>query len=1006
MVQKHPGLAHAPVVERKPTAAIARSAAAPASPRQRMGNAIAHAVVAQRGGRGIQAAGPVSSPHDRAEVEATQIARTVVNMSVPVPAVAQAQSSPRSVQRAQAGPKPLPSVTGPAASIAGGTPLPASVRGFMEPRFAANFGQVRIHTGEQAARQSDALNAHAFTVGQHVFFGRNQYQPDSPAGKELIAHELTHTIQQGGAIQRSADTAVAQRTPPMAQRLGIGDALDWFADKANFIPGFRMLTIVIGLNPINMSPVERSAANLLRALLEMIPLTGKLIGDALESHGIFAKVGTWAEAQVRTLGLVGGALRAALDAFLNSLSWSDIFDLEGVWQRAKHIFTEPIARLIELGKSLAGQIIAFIREAILLPLATLAENTRGYDLLKAVLQKDPVTGQPFPRTPETLIGGFMKLIGQEEVWENIKKANALPRAWAWFQGALGALVGFVSQLPTLFVNAFKSLELIDLVLVPKAFAKVAGVFGGFLAEFLSWAGNAVWNLLEIVFSAVAPNVLTYLKKTGQALQSILKNPMPFVGNLVRAAKLGFQNFGVNLGTHLKAGLIDWLTGSLPGIYIPKAFSLLEIVKFALSVLGLTWANIRAKLVKVIGEPAVKVLETGFEIVVKLVTEGPAAAWELIKEQLANLKDMVIGGITDFIVDMVVQKAIPKLIAMFIPGAGFISAIISIYDTIMVFVDKIAKIIQVVTSFVDSIVAIAGGAIDSAAKRVEGTLAGLLSLAISFFAGFAGLGKVADKIMGVIAKVRAPIDKAIDGLIAWIVKMAKKLVGKGAKEDEKANSPEGKAALAALDALNEKYAKSEEVDPALLAKEAATVRAKHKIFRSLKVQETKEGYEYVYSMSPDKKKPGPKSKSVSTPTYEVKWTFKGGVTISCKATLTEVHVGAKRSSAEKTAQLQSGKSGKKGDQGGHIIGHRFIGEHGVINMFPQNARLNVSDWKVMENEWARQIGSAFEVNVAISFSDFVGVRPGTIVVKWSTYDPATKKSSPTYTERFTNTKRQK
>ena len=50
-----------------------------------------------------------------------------------------------------------------------------------------------------------------------------------------------------------------------------------------------------------------------------------------------------------------------------------------------------------------------------------------------------------------------------------------------------------------------------------------------------------------------------------------------------------------IADHLKAGLIDWLTGSLPGIYIPKAFSLGEIVKFVFSVLGLTWQNIRGKL---------------------------------------------------------------------------------------------------------------------------------------------------------------------------------------------------------------------------------------------------------------------------------------------------------------------------------------------------------------------------------------------------------------------------
>ena len=53
-----------------------------------------------------------------------------------------------------------------------------------------------------------------------------------------------------------------------------------------------------------------------------------------------------------------------------------------------------------------------------------------------------------------------------------------------------------------------------------------------------------------------------------ALKSILKNPMPFVGNLVAAAKAGFTGFAGNFLTHLKAGLIDWLTGSLPGVYIP------------------------------------------------------------------------------------------------------------------------------------------------------------------------------------------------------------------------------------------------------------------------------------------------------------------------------------------------------------------------------------------------------------------------------------------------------
>src|SRR5262249_10292781 len=159
-----------------------------------------------------------------------------------------------------------------------------------------------------------------------------------------------------------------------------------------------------------------------------------------------------------------------------------------------------------------------------------------------------------------------KLIGQEEIWENLKKANAVQRAWGWFQGALEGLLGFVRQIPTLFVNAFKALEVIDLILVPKAFAKLASVFGGFIANFLRWAGNAMWKPLEIIFEVVSPTTLAYLRRTGAALMGILKDPLPFMRNLVRAGTLGLQNFADNFVEHLKAGLIDWLTGSLPGVY--------------------------------------------------------------------------------------------------------------------------------------------------------------------------------------------------------------------------------------------------------------------------------------------------------------------------------------------------------------------------------------------------------------------------------------------------------
>ena len=749
----------------------------------------------------------VSSPGDPAEREASAMAHTVVNLqgagstarriggtdsgvlrrASPAPIARQA-SAPAVIQRS-ATPAGASGGDVPAriqASLAGGTPLPASVRRFMEPRFGASFANVRVHTDANAASLSRQLAALAFTTGNHIFFARDQFQPETAAGRELIAHELTHTIQQSAVIQRQQDVRVAQTVPVQIQRAGVA-VPDFIADKINLLPGFRMFTLVLGVNPITMNAVDASPANILRAVIEFIP-GGALVTQALDSSGVFEKVAAWAAQQIKSLGMAGAAIKLALMDFVRSLSVWDLGSLGSVWDRAKAIFTGPIDRIKNLVKGFVTEIVEFVKDAILKPIAKLAEGTPSYDLLKGVMGKDPITGEPVADSAELLIGGFMKLIGQQEVWDNMKASGAIPKAWAWFKGALGELKAFALQIPPTFVAAFKSLVLADIVLLPRAFAKIAGVFGSFLGRFLSWAGDAVWNLLEIIFSVVAPGALDHVKKTGAALKSILKNPLPFVGNLVKAAKLGFQNFAGRFGAHLQKGLIDWLTGSLSGVYIPKALSLGEIVKFAFSVLGLTWQNLRIKLVTAVGEDAVVAMEKGFKIVQTLVTHGPAAAWEEIKDELVAQKDKVIEGIKDMVIEAVVTKAIPKLIAMFIPGAGFISAILSIYDTVMVFVQQIKKIAAVVTAFVDSIIAIAGGAIGAAADRVESVLAGLLSLAINFLAGFAGLGKIAKKINGIIEKIRAPINKALDSMVAWVKKQAKKFLdalgGKNASPEEK------------------------------------------------------------------------------------------------------------------------------------------------------------------------------------------------------------------------------
>ena len=118
----------------------------------------------------------------------------------------------------------------------GGAPLPSQVRAFMEPRFGTDFSGVRVHTGGEAAQLNRSISAQAFTHGQNIYVGEGKYSPGSDAGKRLLAHELTHVVQQGGAStnRQTARHMTAQR---VIQRYEIQDSQQEFATQKLEVKG-------------------------------------------------------------------------------------------------------------------------------------------------------------------------------------------------------------------------------------------------------------------------------------------------------------------------------------------------------------------------------------------------------------------------------------------------------------------------------------------------------------------------------------------------------------------------------------------------------------------------------------------------------------------------------------------------------------------------------------------------------------------------------------------------
>lgn len=759
-----------------------------------------------------RAALQVSSPHDAAEREASDVARRVVQM--PSPAVHRVTGtattvSPvahRIVARSQVGRENAGPGAGtggqlePAtaariqASRGGGQGLSVPLRRFMEPRFGADFSKVRIHTDANAQQLSRRLSARAFTVGGDIFFGAGQYQPDTAQGRELIAHELTHTLQQGAATAATATTAAPQAihraslaesvTPQpsgLVQRLGLSDILDGLADLAANVPGYTLLTLVIGRNPINMRTVERNTVNLLRAFIGLIP-GGELLFQVLQRQGIALRIATWVDAQTTALGLNFQTVRDAFTRFTESLSWTDIFSPGDVWRRAQAIFTPLIARVTGFVGGLITQAITWLKETFMAPLSDFCRQIPGYGLVTVLLGRDPFTNAPVPRTAMTVVRAFAEFIpGGTEKVDQLVQSGALDRAYAWFQQETSARNLTWERVTGTFSSAWASLQLSDVMHPIDTITRIVGLFRPLMSDLVGFAGAALMKLLELIYEAAmgagGRRILAILMRARATFVTIIRNPVGFLRNLMGAIGQGIRQFMGNILTHLRDGVIRWLTGPVAaaGVQMPERWDVRGIIWFVLQILGLTWDRVRGKLVRLIGEPAMAALERGFQLIQDIRERGLVQALrDRVTEFFGNLRESALGAIRSFIQQRLVQAGIQQLLSLLSPVGAIVQAIIKTYTTIQFFIQKINQILDLVESIVNSIAAIASGALGAAANLVERTMARTIPVILDFLARFIGLGDVGAQVQTTIRNLQGAVDRMLDRAVEWIRTQATRL----------------------------------------------------------------------------------------------------------------------------------------------------------------------------------------------------------------------------------------
>jgi len=332
--------------------------------------------------------------------------------------------------------------------------------------------------------------------------------------------------------------------------------------------------------------------------------------------------------------------------------------------------------------------------------------------------------------------------------------------------------------------------------------KAGGLIGRIVSAIEAFIDDPIKAIIDGLLSllGIAPaSFWALVDRIAQVIDQIADDPETFGNNLVEALRMGFQLFLDHFGTHLMAAFWKWLfsrCGSV-GVTVPRDASLGSIVTFVLSIMGITWPNIRKILVREVGERNVELIEKVWELVSILIRAGPEGIVKMIQERLTPeaIVQAVVEVAVEVTVELLVERVAVQLLSMLNPVGAVLQAIRLIYTVLKWIFQNAAKIFAFVETVVNAAVRILAGDLAAVAILIEKALASLLPVVIDLFMGLIGLGDLPQKVAQTIGKLQNLVLPVVEAVIVNLVKRGKALlaslgVGGGEKDEDEKGGDDG------------------------------------------------------------------------------------------------------------------------------------------------------------------------------------------------------------------------
>jgi hypothetical protein len=461
-----------------------------------------------------------------------------------------------------------------ASSKGGGSALPESTQDHMGSQFGADFSGVRVHTGPTAENLSSTIHAQAFTHGNDIYFNSGKYAPETTEGGLLLAHELTHTIQQGASpaitpsVQRKCSACESEqepeRGPPVSvdrkeiiQRSVVDDALSFAGsitdcislsldtaiacakDKAQqvalHIPGYRALRVVLGEDPITGQRIERNGHNFIEAAFDIMP-GGSLIHRKLNELHQLDAAAAFIDRRIAEVEALVNGLFSAIRGFWNELGISDLSSPLDVIRRGANIVLGFISRVIDFAVNAATELVTMIKDWLLNQIVEfIRTRTPVYPLLTVILGRDPVTGQDVPRNGENILNALIELGGEQgrQQRDQMRETGTWARVVGFIDEGIAIFGGAYEQIVQGFHNIWDRVSIESLMDPVGTFQMIYNEFAAPVGRVLEFVGRVGAVILQFIKEVLMRRLSAWARTVrGFHLVTVIIGRDPFTNEVV------------------------------------------------------------------------------------------------------------------------------------------------------------------------------------------------------------------------------------------------------------------------------------------------------------------------------------------------------------------------------------------------------------------------------------------------------------------------------------------